>query len=166
MNWDALGAIANLMAAIGVLVSLLYLALQVRQNTQWLRQQAFQLGTNEVRNWASRFGQSAEVSALFLRGQTNFSSLTPPEKLQFTMLVFEICTVWATYQEHSDGDFLGLRESAEHSITGWIRQGWFVRWFAFNEHMFSPNFKRFVGELVEKASASEPPLAPAASPPE
>ena len=33
MNWDALGAIGNLLAAIGVIVSLIYLAVQIRQNS-------------------------------------------------------------------------------------------------------------------------------------
>ena len=33
MNWDAVGAIAESVGALGVIVSLIYLALQVRQNT-------------------------------------------------------------------------------------------------------------------------------------
>ena len=34
MNWEALSAIANLLAAIGVIVTLAYLAIQVRDNTK------------------------------------------------------------------------------------------------------------------------------------
>jgi hypothetical protein len=157
MNWDALGAIANLLAAVGVLASLIYLALQVRQNTQWLRQQAFQLGTNEVRRWAAQLTGSAEVSDIFLRGQTDLQSLKPSEKLRFTMLIFEICSIWATYQEHNDQDFLGLRDSAEQSITRWIRQGWFTGWFAQNGHMMSPNFKQFVRQVTERAGVENQP---------
>lgn len=37
MNWDAIGAIAESVGAIGVIVSLIYLALQVRQNTKQVR---------------------------------------------------------------------------------------------------------------------------------
>jgi hypothetical protein len=37
MNWDAIQAIAELSAAVGVLLSLIYLGLQVRQNTVSLR---------------------------------------------------------------------------------------------------------------------------------
>ena len=37
MNWDAVGAIAESIGALGVIASLVYLALQVRQNTQQLR---------------------------------------------------------------------------------------------------------------------------------
>ena len=70
MNWDALAATAELLGAIVVLASLIYLAVQIRQNTVWLRQQAFQLSTNEVRQWASQFSGSRPNSELFLKGQT------------------------------------------------------------------------------------------------
>jgi hypothetical protein len=34
MNWDAIGAIAETLSAIAVVATLIYLALQIRQNTQ------------------------------------------------------------------------------------------------------------------------------------
>jgi hypothetical protein len=37
MNWDAIGAIAESVGALGVIVSLIYLAFQVRQNTAQVR---------------------------------------------------------------------------------------------------------------------------------
>ena len=33
MNWDAIGASAEMLAAIGVIISLVYLAVQMRLNT-------------------------------------------------------------------------------------------------------------------------------------
>ena len=49
MNWDAIGAIAELLGAIGVIASLIYLATQIRQsreqmsqNTKALRAGAYQ----------------------------------------------------------------------------------------------------------------------------
>ena len=136
MNWDAIGAIANLLAALGVLVSLIYLAVQVRQNTRSVRQQAFQIGTNEVRRWSSHFVERPEVAELYLRGQRNYAGLEPAEQVRFTMLIFEICSIWATYLEHSEEDLLGLRESAEYSLSRWIRQGWFGPWFGAHAQCF------------------------------
>jgi hypothetical protein len=37
VNWEALGAIANLFAAIGVIATLIYLSIQIRQNNNQLR---------------------------------------------------------------------------------------------------------------------------------
>ena len=37
MNWDAIGAIAELLGAVGVIASLVYLAGQIRQNSRLVR---------------------------------------------------------------------------------------------------------------------------------
>ena len=150
MNWDALGAAAEIVGALGVLASLIYLAIQIRQNTTWLRQQAFQLSTNEVRQWAMQFSSSADSAEIFLRGQRDQGSLDQTERFRFTMMIFEICSVWATYQEHSDEDLLGLQDSAEKTISLWIEQGWFRDWWGSNEFMFSVAFKRFVKGLLDR----------------
>lgn len=47
MNWEAVGAIAELLAAVGVIVSLLYLAAQIKQNTQSVQASTFQDFTRE-----------------------------------------------------------------------------------------------------------------------
>jgi hypothetical protein len=41
MNWDAAGAIADILAAAGVIISLFYLATQIRQNTKALRSASY-----------------------------------------------------------------------------------------------------------------------------
>ena len=150
MDWNAVAAIAEALGAIGVLASLVYLGLQVRQNTVWLEQQAYQLGTNEVRRWAGHMADSADASELFLKGQRDFPSLAPVERFRFTMIVFELCSVWGTYQQYSGEDFLGMRESAEALIGAWIRQGWFRPWWKSNELLFPPDFKHFVEGLLAR----------------
>jgi len=40
MNWDAIGAIAEVIGALAVLITLAYLAVQVRQNSTQLREAA------------------------------------------------------------------------------------------------------------------------------
>ena len=152
MNWDALAAVAELLAAAGVLGSLIYLGLQIRQNTAWLKQQAFQLSTNEVRRWASQFSESHANSELFLKGQREFGSLDSTERFRFTMMIFQLLSVWATYQTHGGEDLLGLRESAERLIPTWIDQGWFREWWEYNAYMLPPEFKSFVRELMERHS--------------
>ena len=56
MNWDAIGAIAELLGAVGVIASLVYLAGQIRhsreqmsQNTRALRASTFQQFREEIR---------------------------------------------------------------------------------------------------------------------
>jgi hypothetical protein len=57
MNWDAIGAIAELLGALGVLGSLLYLAVQIRQNTKALRGIAIDAVTSHQRDELRWFGE-------------------------------------------------------------------------------------------------------------
>ena len=47
MNWDAIGAIAETLGAIGVITSLVYLAVQIRQNSKHIESSIYQT-TNDV----------------------------------------------------------------------------------------------------------------------
>ncbi len=42
MNWEALGAIAELIGGLGVIATLAYLAIQIRQNTRSMRASTYQ----------------------------------------------------------------------------------------------------------------------------
>ncbi len=64
MNWDAIGAIAELLGAIGVIASLVYLATQIRQsreqmsqNTQALRAGTYQQFFGQLNEHVSRPGE-------------------------------------------------------------------------------------------------------------
>ena len=42
MNWDAIGAVGELIGAIAVVITLVYLAIQIRQNTKTVRASTYQ----------------------------------------------------------------------------------------------------------------------------
>ena len=150
MNWDALGAIAEILAAIGVLASLVYLGVQIRQNTSWLRQQAFQVSTNEIRRWTSRIADSEEAAALWMKGQRQYDELEQLERVRFSMIVFEQLSIYSTYQLHDDKDMLGLLESAEKNIGSWIRNGWFLKWWPDWRVQLPPDFQTYVDDLIDR----------------
>ncbi len=66
MNWEAIGAIGEIAGAIGVIVTLMYLAIQLRQNTNASQVAAIQSSMENsarfselisaMKIWAIRFG--------------------------------------------------------------------------------------------------------------
>ena len=58
MNWDAIGAFAEILGATGVVVSLLYLGAQIRSNTRMMKARA---GFDATHSWAS-FNETAAAS--------------------------------------------------------------------------------------------------------
>ncbi len=106
MNWDAIGAIAELLGAVGVIASLVYLATQIRQsrtqmgqNTTALRassQQAVSENLNELLVRATSDPENLRVVSL---GMTDITSLEGEDLMRFL--------IWA-------GGLLGGYENAHY----------------------------------------------------
>jgi len=90
MNWEAVGAIAELAGALGVIASLVYLATQIRQNTRALRSSAVQDYTMGTANAIGLMGQSPENAAVFQRGLQLFDDLSEPERAHFSMMIASV----------------------------------------------------------------------------
>jgi hypothetical protein len=68
MNWEAINAIAQLISAVGVVVSLLYLAVQVHRSTRIAKLAAQDAATTALREVTRPFrGESRSGNALAQR---------------------------------------------------------------------------------------------------
>ena len=75
MNWDAVGAIAELAGAMGVILSLVYLAVQIRQNTGQMerteraaRGTAYQDLLTNLQSYLSPVAADAGLAEILRRG--------------------------------------------------------------------------------------------------
>ncbi len=101
MNWDAIAALSELLAAIGVVVSLLYLALQVRQNTDHVRLNSESLGMAHEMGGAQMavdismaLASDPEFSDLVRRAIRGEGELTPVERFRFASYMLGSVTVF------------------------------------------------------------------------
>ena len=90
MSWDAVGAIAELAAAIGVIITLAYLALQIRHNSELLdqnikdsRRAAVSTATSSMREIRNTFINDGEFAELILKARADSSSLSEVEQLRY-----------------------------------------------------------------------------------
>jgi hypothetical protein len=86
MNWQAIGAVGELLGAIVVLASLVFVAIQIRHNTQTLR-----LGVSEEANrsfavYAAMFTQPG-ISRLYRVGLASPGELDEDELITFNALM-------------------------------------------------------------------------------
>ncbi len=86
MNWDALGAIGEVVGAAAVIITLAYLAVQIRQNTRMnasaLRQSFYDYTTRQMLHGTD----STELSALMAKASMTNEPLLPGEKIQILRL--------------------------------------------------------------------------------
>jgi len=87
LNWDAVGAGAELVGALGMIASLFYLGTQIRQNTKIVRTASYHALVTNLATLASDVGRDPKATDVFARGQADPSSLSDLEKKQFGLLL-------------------------------------------------------------------------------
>jgi hypothetical protein len=85
MNWEMLAAFGQLAAVVIGIPSLIYLALQIRAQTQERRQSAVNELTARWGDAMSAFHKSREFSAIYVRGIQSFEDLDAVSKTQFSV---------------------------------------------------------------------------------
>jgi len=87
MNLQDLGNLGEFVGAVAVVVSLLYLATQIRQNTQVVRASSYEDVARGTREFMALFVHDERLAQIYLRGVAQLDQLTPEERLQFEMLI-------------------------------------------------------------------------------
>ena len=83
MTLDDLGNVGEFIGAMAVVISLLYLAVQIRQNTRSLRASAHQMITVQIAELNRTIVEQPEVASILERGFADGNSLTTEESRRF-----------------------------------------------------------------------------------
>lgn len=90
MNWEAIGAIAELTGVIAVVVSLIYVGFQVKQNTLQLKTDNLRetvRGTLDT-NWY--YHRDPKAFDVFARGVQSFDGLSPEDRALFHSIIVDL----------------------------------------------------------------------------
>jgi len=106
MNWDAIGAIGELLGALVVLVTLIYLAVQVRHSRDLLEDNKKIATSQAAADLMSRFesinltvARDPELASLMLKLTDSASSLTPVETTRANALARTWTNSWIAIEE-------------------------------------------------------------------
>ena len=95
MDWEVIGAISEVLASVGVIVSLLFLSIQLRENTKAMSTQSQERNLDELKVIWSKFIDDPELAATWLKALRGEAPLSQSEKNQFRYLFY---TQMLTYQ--------------------------------------------------------------------
>lgn len=149
MNWDAVAAVADILAALAVFGSLLYLAWQVRQNTRLARIAAEDAGVTAMREASEPLVQDPELARIFFAGLRDYDALTADEQGRFQLMSF--LNFKAMEGAHASYSY-GILD--EDTWRGWVNlfayymalPGW-GRYWGLRRDFFAPRFQAFVDAL-------------------
>ena len=87
MNWEAIGTVAELFGATGVIASLFYLGSQIRQNTRSVRASSYHAVVANLSQQSSALSRDPLLCELVVRGQGDFYALKRTEQMQFALFL-------------------------------------------------------------------------------
>jgi len=145
-----LGNLGEFVGAIAVIGSLIYVAVQIQQNTKAVRISSAQAHLEVWNDVVSNFCQSSELASIYNRGLQGISELTPPERVQFFAqlgLIFryyESSYLQREEQALDDKLWEGLQETMIDTLYYKGSKEWWER----RRHWFYKEFKEMVDAIV------------------
>lgn len=138
MNWEAISTIAEIVGATAVVISLIYLATQIRQNSRQveeqvraLRLQAYDSAGADFSALRLHISASPQVASVWRRAKDSYSALSADERAQANELFHE--HMWA-YQNilsrmESGASDEALLKLADINIGYWMGNAGFREWW-------------------------------------
>jgi hypothetical protein len=90
MGWQEISILSEIVGSIAVVVTLIYLAIQIRDSAKASRSAAVTDATEGIQSWYQELGSNQATSKLFLSGMADPEALSRQEQFQFLMLVHSV----------------------------------------------------------------------------
>ncbi len=149
MNWDAIGAVGEIVGALAVVVSVLYLAIQVRSQVREAQLQAIHEVSDGFREGIAATFLDPALAELFVLGKDDHALLDDVQRVQFIALMQRNYRVWedAFYQRREgrlDEPLWRSMERQYSALLHWpgMQWAWSIR-----RDFFTPDFRRYVDDL-------------------
>jgi len=153
MNWDAISAVGEIIGAVAVVISLIYLSFQVKQNTSAMRSLTHQEHFNAAQDFNTVIASNPEFAKLIVKADDDNESLTPSERIQLSHHYINLFTLWHSAFENQKSGLLG--------DSGWrvwdggcksilisqraMRDTWNTA-----GQIYGPDFSKYVNTTLEK----------------
>ena len=154
MNWEMLASLGQLAAVCVGIPSLIYLAVQIREQTKERRQSAVHALTEQWGDLTEGLHNNSEMAAIFLRGTHSFTDLDAVSKLRFSAFFNRLLNIFeGMYFSHCQGI---LTESSwraiERTMSDLVDYPGVQQWWETRKHWHTEEFDRVVAAIIAKGN--------------
>ena len=121
LNWEAIGAVGEILGATGVIITLIYLAVQVRQNSHQIerniesnRLTAEDAIVRSFNEWRALHISDKDVADLFIRGLQDPGQFDAADRMRFNFQLSSFS--WTAWQLWRVQNLLGTPNTASASF--------------------------------------------------
>ena len=127
---DDLGNIGDFLGGMGVVVTLAYLAVQIRKNTQSVRSAALPSVSSSISEFMDKIAQDPALTKLWFDGLSGMISLSEADTHRFNLLLMSLHRRWESAFHQSRAGMLesaswsGMREGLTFVFSSPGAQAW------------------------------------------
>lgn len=151
MNWDAIGAIGTIIGGIAVIISLIYLAIQTKQNTRAMKSASFHQVRVSFSDIPLALAQDSELISILARVNSEPDSLTREEVIRYEMILLTIIRrAESAYFQSKEGalaleSWRGIAETCKTALSDKIALLWWER----TRHRFEASFRSEIETIIQ-----------------
>jgi hypothetical protein len=152
MNWQMLTAIGQLAAVFIGVPSIIYFAIQLREQTRERRQAAVNALTVQWGELTKALHENAEFTALYLRGVQSFHDLDAVSKLRFSAFQNRFFKNFeGMYYSRREGILsLELWDEIDRTMSDFLAYDGVRQWWETRKHWHTEAFVRVVDAIIAK----------------
>jgi hypothetical protein len=150
MNWEAIGAVGEVFGALGVIVTLGYLAVQIRQNTRAVRNSTIHEVGRDLSAGMDQLNLDSELNRIWYDGLRDFDALSKEEQRRFASYFTSVLRryenlVYQTQHGTLDPDaWLGVRKQLGFAFS----QPGAAVWWKQAKNLFHPQLVEFIDDEI------------------
>ena len=150
MNWDAVSAVGQIVGALAVVISLIYLAVQMRQNTRAVRGTSFQAVTDAFNQFNLSIAHDKELARIFRLGSQGIGNLDEDQQIQFAFLCLSAVRIFDTmyHQSKLGTGELGLWRAEERALATLLQYPGIRAWWATNPLSVTEEFRTYIERVL------------------
>ena len=158
MNWDALGAIGEFAAAVAVVITLVYLSIQLKQVRNGMHLAGYRdtkLLLNDLQNATMT---SPDFAKVFVKAGIETESLEPWEEVMLNSYHFSFMSSFEFIGEHVYRRTVDLSDAELlRSIDHYLKQPGAVASWQVNRGIYADRWKKLVDEQLSKVDEAIDP---------
>ena len=143
--------IGQVLAAAATVLSLLFVGLQIRQNTRATRAASHNSVSNSLNELNLTFAANADITKIWIEGMQNRKALSPDEKWRFDSVMrayMHVCETMFVQAELGTGDD-SIRLAEEDGIRTVMASPGSREWWDENPYGFCAEFRSYVARVAE-----------------
>lgn len=151
MNLSVIAQLADIIAAIGVIISLAFVGFQVRANTHAARSAAAHDAMSGIREFYMMLGGSGQACKVWHRAMTAPETITPEERVQFVYAIHSAFLAFQTSYSMTEEGTLDpeIRDSITSVVIAVKDLPGFRQYWSERREFFKADFRDYVDATMK-----------------